>query len=173
MKNKKIIILVIVALLILVLAILSIFRLVSYNRLVNQDILKINYSRCGGLLSYEQYLACPNVEITNDLKVTLKPGSGDAKDHEFYTYSISEDKYNNLVKVIKDSKFLLLPDKIEDRSCMDGGSSTIKVTFKDKVKETHIYCRNNKTYYRVEEAIIDSVISEDYSNYYDSILKGE
>ena len=167
MKNKKIIILVIVALLILVLAILSIFRL------VNQDILKINYSRCGGLLSYEQYLACPNVEITNDWKVTLKPGSGDAKDHEFYTYSISEDKYNNLVKVIKDSKFLLLPDKIEDRSCMDGGSSTIKVTFKDKVKETHIYCRNNKTYFKVEEAIIDSVISKDYSNYYDSILKGE
>ena len=166
MKNIIVIIITIVG----AIAFLTIYKFVNNKSTEDSNILKISYSVGGGLLSYEQYLALPNIEITNDLKVTLKPGSGKSEDYKFKTYTITQEEYNDIVKQINESSFMLLPDNIEEKGCMDGGSSTINIKLKDKEKKVHIYCKQNERFDKVADAIIKNINKKnEFTEYYNEI----
>ena len=149
---------------------LVIYNIANNKSITNNDILKISYSSSGGLMSYSDYLACPNIEISNDLTVTLKPGSGEEKDYNFKTYKISEENFKNIASALKEYNFMSLPSNIEEKGCMDGGSATINVTTKEKEKKVHIYCRQNDRFDKVREAIIKNIDEKkEYTNYYKEI----
>ena len=169
-KEKKKNIITVIVTIVCALLFLVLYNHANQKPVEESNILKITYSSGGGLITYEEHLAQPNIEISNDLTVTLKPGSGDEKDYQFKRYTIEKDNYNAIIKQINDSRFMSLPNEIEEDGCMDGWSATITVETKEKTKKVHIYCINNKRFEEVEDAIIKNINTKnEYTNYYKEI----
>ena len=161
MEDKRLLIVGIIMIVIGAITATTLFLMRTKTKLT-ADIVKIEYSYGS---NYGTRLDCATykITITNDGTVTFSNNY-----HEDYTesYTISMDKYNDLITYIKDHmKVFDIKDRT-DNNVMDGGFSNIKIKLADNtIYESGGSNPSGNNYKEMTNKIVDTVNMDKVNEY--------
>ncbi|QQG38880.1 MAG: hypothetical protein HYS32_00205 [Candidatus Woesearchaeota archaeon] len=114
-------------------------------------------------LEYEYLRSGPG---TGDYKITINSeGILIYNEENFYagdginiTKQLIEEEVNEIIKVIKNSNFFTLPDRIRNDRCLDGSEAKLSITLNNDKKHTVVmyHCANsNRRFENIEKKILE------------------